>query len=148
MERWRGIEQIPGKWGRCVVTIGVFDGVHRGHQQIIGRAVQKAEQLGVPSVVLTFDPHPIEVIRPGSHPPMLTGRVRVDGLDHRADPKALRDGMPGGSGVHAYRPRCASASSRSMSRRASRSAMSRRRSCRCFPRASPSSTLARPRVEM
>jgi riboflavin kinase/FMN adenylyltransferase len=74
MERWRGVEGIPTKWGRCVVTIGVFDGVHRGHQQIIGRAVEKARELGVPSVVLTFDPHPIEVIRPGSHPPMLTGQ--------------------------------------------------------------------------
>ena len=67
------MEQIPGKWGRCVVTIGVFDGVHRGHQLIIGRAVERARELGVPSVVLTFDPHPIEVIRPGSHPPMLSG---------------------------------------------------------------------------
>ena len=74
MERWRGVEQIPGKWGRCVVTIGVFDGVHQGHQQIIARAVEKARELGVPSVVLTFDPHPIEVIRPGSHPPMLSGQ--------------------------------------------------------------------------
>ena len=79
MERWRGIEQIPGKWGRCVVTIGVFDGVHRGHQQIIARAVEQAAELGVPSVVLTFDPHPIEVIRPGSHPPMLSGqRYKAD----------------------------------------------------------------------
>jgi riboflavin kinase/FMN adenylyltransferase len=67
------MEQIPGKWGRCVVTIGVFDGVHRGHQLIIGRAVERARELGVPSVVLTFDPHPIEVLRPGSHPPMLSG---------------------------------------------------------------------------
>jgi riboflavin kinase/FMN adenylyltransferase len=57
-----------------VVTIGVFDGVHRGHQLIIGRAVDKARELGVPSVVLTFDPHPSEVVRPGSHPPMLTGQ--------------------------------------------------------------------------
>jgi riboflavin kinase/FMN adenylyltransferase len=73
VKRWRGVEQIPGAWGRCVVTIGVFDGVHRGHQLIIGRAVELARDLGVPSVVLTFDPHPIEVIRPGSHPPMLTG---------------------------------------------------------------------------
>ena len=55
------------------MTIGVFDGVHRGHQQIIGRAVDQARALGVPSVVLTFDPHPSEVVRPGSHPPMLTG---------------------------------------------------------------------------
>jgi len=55
------------------VTIGVFDGVHQGHQRIIGRAVALARDRGVPSVVLTFDPHPIEIIRPGSHPPLLTG---------------------------------------------------------------------------
>ena len=79
MERWRGVEGIPTKWGRCVVTIGVFDGVHLGHQQIIKRAVERAAELNVPSVVLTFDPHPIEVIRPGSHPPMLTGqRYKAD----------------------------------------------------------------------
>jgi riboflavin kinase/FMN adenylyltransferase len=57
-----------------VVTIGVFDGVHRGHQLIIGSAVERARALGIPSVVLTFDPHPMEVVRPGSHPPMLTGQ--------------------------------------------------------------------------
>ena len=79
MQRWRGIETVSSAWGRCVVTIGVFDGVHLGHQQIIGRAVDKARELGVPSVVLTFDPHPMEVIRPGSHPPMLTGqRYKAD----------------------------------------------------------------------
>jgi riboflavin kinase/FMN adenylyltransferase len=79
VERWRGVEGIPTKWGRCVVTIGVFDGVHLGHQQIIKHAVERAAQLKVPSVVLTFDPHPIEVIRPGSHPPMLTGqRYKAD----------------------------------------------------------------------
>lgn len=72
MERWRGVERVPTKWGRCVVTIGVFDGVHRGHQLIIARAVERARELGVPSMVLTFDPHPMEVVRPGSHPPMLT----------------------------------------------------------------------------
>jgi riboflavin kinase/FMN adenylyltransferase len=55
-----------------VVTIGVFDGVHRGHQQLIGRAVERATEAGLPSVVLTFDPHPSEVVRPGSHPPVLT----------------------------------------------------------------------------
>jgi len=57
-----------------VVTIGVFDGVHRGHQLIIGSAVDRARSLGLPSVVLTFDPHPSEVVRPGTHPPMLTGQ--------------------------------------------------------------------------
>ncbi|CAA9236203.1 MAG: FMN adenylyltransferase / Riboflavin kinase [uncultured Corynebacteriales bacterium] len=72
MLRWRGLDSTPSGWGRCVVSIGVFDGVHRGHQQLIGRAVQRARATGLPSVVLTFDPHPSEVVRPGSHPPVLS----------------------------------------------------------------------------
>ncbi len=79
MQRWRGAGSVPAGWGRCVLTIGVFDGVHRGHQQIIQRAVARARELGVPSVVLTFDPHPIEVVRPGSHP------VRLSSQCFRAD---------------------------------------------------------------
>jgi riboflavin kinase/FMN adenylyltransferase len=55
-----------------VVTIGVFDGVHRGHQQTLDHAVRRARALGVPAVVMTFDPHPSEVVRPGSHPAVLT----------------------------------------------------------------------------
>ncbi|MHB8340006.1 MAG: bifunctional riboflavin kinase/FAD synthetase [Mycobacteriales bacterium] len=73
MQRWRGVEAAPPDWGRCVVTIGVFDGVHRGHQIIVGRTVELAATVGLPSVVVTFDPHPSEVVRPGSHPPVLTG---------------------------------------------------------------------------
>jgi riboflavin kinase/FMN adenylyltransferase len=76
VQRWRGIEAAPGGWGRSVVTVGVFDGVHRGHQQIIGYAVDRAVEMGVQSVVLTFDPHPSEVVRPGSHPKVLTEPVR------------------------------------------------------------------------
>lgn len=79
MLRWRGLEPIPGGWGRCVLTIGVFDGVHRGHQKLIGRAVELAGEHGVPSVLMTFDPHPAEVVRPGSHPAQLTTlRRRAD----------------------------------------------------------------------
>ena len=89
MLRWRGVDDTPGGWGRSVVTIGVFDGVHRGHQAIIGQVVRRAADLGVQSVVVTFDPHPAEVVRPGSHPPVLTSSRRkaeliealgVDGL--------------------------------------------------------------------
>ncbi len=67
---------MPTDWGRCVVTIGVFDGVHRGHQSIIAEAVRMAAEKGVPSVLITFVPHPSEVVRPGSHPPVLTSIVR------------------------------------------------------------------------
>ncbi len=67
-----------------MVTIGVFDGVHRGHRELISRTVRAAAERGVPSVVLTFDPHPSEVIRPGSHPAQLTTLRRkaelVEGL--------------------------------------------------------------------
>ena len=72
MQRWRGVQSAPPGWGRCVATIGVFDGVHRGHQQIVGRAVERARAAGLPSVLLTFDPHPSEVVRPGTHPAVLT----------------------------------------------------------------------------
>jgi riboflavin kinase/FMN adenylyltransferase len=70
------LSAVPTGWGHCVVTIGVFDGVHRGHQSIIADAVQLAAERGVPSVLITFAPHPSEVVRPGSHPPVLTSIVR------------------------------------------------------------------------
>ncbi|MET9200733.1 bifunctional riboflavin kinase/FAD synthetase [Gordonia sp. NPDC003585] len=76
MLRWRGLDDIPADWGRCVVTIGVFDGVHRGHAQLISAATTAARERGVPSVLMTFDPHPAEVVRPGSHPPQLTTLTR------------------------------------------------------------------------
>jgi riboflavin kinase/FMN adenylyltransferase len=62
-----------------VVTIGMYDGVHRGHQALIGEAVARARAMRRPALLLTFDPHPAEVIRPGSHPAILTA------LDRKAE---------------------------------------------------------------
>jgi riboflavin kinase/FMN adenylyltransferase len=78
MYRWHGLDDVPDGWGPSVVTIGVFDGVHRGHQRVVGRAVEAAAQIGLPVVAVTFDPLPDEVVRPGSHPPLLcTARRRA-----------------------------------------------------------------------
>jgi riboflavin kinase/FMN adenylyltransferase len=76
VQRWRGQDEIPTDWGRCVVTIGVFDGVHRGHQELINHAVKAGRSRGVPTVLMTFDPHPMEVVFPGSHPAQLTTLTR------------------------------------------------------------------------
>jgi riboflavin kinase / FMN adenylyltransferase len=79
MHRWQGLDDVPDRWGPSVVTIGVFDGVHLGHQRVVGRAAEVATELGLPVVVVTFDPHPDEVVRPGSHPPFLcTARRRAE----------------------------------------------------------------------
>ncbi|MFI0409704.1 bifunctional riboflavin kinase/FAD synthetase [Actinomadura sp. 3N508] len=76
MRRWNGLDEVPADWGRSVVTIGVFDGVHRGHQRIVGTAAEEARRRGLRSVVITFDPHPDEVVRPGTHPPLLASTKR------------------------------------------------------------------------
>ncbi len=63
------LSEIPGP---LCVAIGVFDGVHLGHQALIRRAMQEAERLGGSAVVLTFHPHPARVLRPDSAPHLLT----------------------------------------------------------------------------
>ncbi len=76
MLRWRGLEATPGDLGRTVVTVGMYDGVHRGHQLLISTAVERARRMHRPCLLLTFDPHPSEVVRPGSHPAILTAPDR------------------------------------------------------------------------
>lgn len=73
MQRWTDLDQVPADIGPSVVTLGNFDGVHRGHRTVLERMVRTARDLGGPAVALTFDPHPLQVHRPGSAPPLLTG---------------------------------------------------------------------------
>lgn len=65
----RGLADVEA--APSVVSIGFFDGVHRGHQTIIKRAVRAAESTGLRSVVVTFDRHPMEVVNPGTQPKLL-----------------------------------------------------------------------------
>lgn len=67
----RGLSGLKGITG-SIVTIGVFDGVHRGHQHIIRTVVRRARACGAPSVVVTFDPHPLTVLAPRVDVPSVT----------------------------------------------------------------------------
>src|SRR4051794_14735834 len=74
MRVWRSLDEVPADLGATVVTIGNFDGVHLGHQHVVGRAREVAGQRGAGHVVaVTFDPHPMAVLRPEHAPPTLTG---------------------------------------------------------------------------
>jgi riboflavin kinase / FMN adenylyltransferase len=71
-----GIDAIPGDMGETIVTIGMFDGVHRGHRKIIHIAHEKAREEGLRCVVFTFDRHPLEVLSPGKHPKLLSSSAQ------------------------------------------------------------------------
>lgn len=73
-------EPLPSALRGGVVAIGNFDGVHRGHQAVLSRALERAEALGVPALVLTFEPHPRTVFNPDKPvfrltPPPLRARI-------------------------------------------------------------------------
>ena len=72
MEFIRGLHNIRARHRGCVATIGNFDGVHRGHQAIISQLQVKAEQLGLPSLVMLFEPQPREFFAPDQAPSRLT----------------------------------------------------------------------------
>lgn len=80
---WRDPGDRPTFRGGAVVAIGVFDGVHRGHQSLLAAARAEADERHLPLAVVTFHPHPMSVVRPGSEPAQLaTIRHRVELLSH------------------------------------------------------------------
>jgi riboflavin kinase/FMN adenylyltransferase len=79
VQRWNALDQVPAGFGPSVVTIGNFDGVHRGHQAVLTRLVMDARREGARSVAITFEPHPVAVLYPERAP------ARLVGLDERLD---------------------------------------------------------------
>jgi riboflavin kinase / FMN adenylyltransferase len=76
VQRWSGLGAIPAGFGPSVVTIGNFDGVHRGHQAVLARLVADARQQRAAAVAITFDPHPLAVLHPERAPAALAGLDR------------------------------------------------------------------------
>lgn len=70
-EIFHTLEEACGRFGPCALAIGNFDGVHIGHQALIGRTIRCAQQNGFIPAVLTFDPHPTAVVAPDRVPPLI-----------------------------------------------------------------------------
>ncbi|MEJ7834358.1 MAG: bifunctional riboflavin kinase/FAD synthetase [Nocardioides sp.] len=79
MQIWRSTDDVPGDLGPTAVVIGNFDGVHLGHLRVLMRARSLADEAGLTLVAVTFNPHPMAVLRPEHAPTMLTG------LEQRAE---------------------------------------------------------------
>ncbi len=71
MDILKSINNLPTSFATSVVTLGNFDGVHLGHRELFRHLVKTARQLGCPSVVYTFDPHPLKFFVPGKAPLLL-----------------------------------------------------------------------------
>jgi riboflavin kinase/FMN adenylyltransferase len=72
----RSLDAFPAAARHGAVSIGNFDGVHRGHAAIVERLLERAEAVGGPAIVFTFDPHPVRLLRPEQCPPPLTWTER------------------------------------------------------------------------
>ena len=81
------LSEVPPDFGPCALTIGNFDGVHRGHREIVRRVVQMAHENGWKAAALTFDPHPLQVVAPDRSPSLMSTPVerceflRDEGID-------------------------------------------------------------------
>ncbi|WP_337060990.1 bifunctional riboflavin kinase/FAD synthetase [Kineococcus sp. G2] len=76
MQRWDDLADVDPGFGPSVLTVGNFDGVHRGHVAVLERVVRAARERGAAAVAVTFDPHPLQVLVPERAPGLLTGLER------------------------------------------------------------------------
>jgi riboflavin kinase/FMN adenylyltransferase len=72
MEYIEDIDALSKPYKNAAITIGNFDGVHIGHQALFHRVIEKADALGGTSIAMTFEPHPLRVLKQNGHPPLIT----------------------------------------------------------------------------
>lgn len=80
MHRWTDPSATPEALRPCVLTLGNFDGVHRGHRAVVAALVEAGHRLDLPAVAVTFDPHPVAVLRPDEAPELITPGPQRDEL--------------------------------------------------------------------
>ena len=104
MQIWRSLDDVPSDVGRTVVVIGNFDGVHLGHRQVLSRARRIADERDLSLVAVTFEPHPMAVLRPEHAPMTLTGlELRAELLGEAGADAVLA--LPFDRGVADWSPR-------------------------------------------
>jgi riboflavin kinase/FMN adenylyltransferase len=82
MELIRGLHNLRARHRGCVATIGNYDGVHRGHQAVLGRLAAEARKHGLPATVMIFEPMPREFFAPDKAPPRISSlREKLEDLD-------------------------------------------------------------------
>lgn len=89
MERLDGGSAVPAHLRSGIVALGNFDGFHKGHQAVVGRAVERARAEGRPALVATFDPHPVRFFRPDTPPFRLTSLNQRERLFAEAGADAM-----------------------------------------------------------
>jgi riboflavin kinase / FMN adenylyltransferase len=89
MKIFRSLEELPGDFGPSVVSVGNFDGVHCGHRQVIQEVVRRARETGSQAVAVTFEPHPLRVLRPQVAPKLITPQNLKESLLSQAGLDAL-----------------------------------------------------------
>src|ERR1700682_5813520 len=81
---------LPPYVKAAIITVGTFDGVHRGHRDVVERLVARSHALKIPSVLVTFDPHPLQIVNPSAAPLLLTTHdeklevIAETGIDYMA----------------------------------------------------------------
>jgi riboflavin kinase / FMN adenylyltransferase len=86
---FRSLEELPSDFGPTIVSVGNFDGVHLGHQHVLRQVVERARVNGSRSVVATFDPHPLRILRPDAAPRLITPQPIKEALLAQAGVDAL-----------------------------------------------------------
>src|SRR5262245_23261581 len=80
MKIFRSIAEVPGNFGPSVVSVGNFDGVHCGHRQVLKEVVRRARENGRQAIAVTFEPHPLRILRPDIAPMLISPPPRKEAL--------------------------------------------------------------------